>query len=181
VLQIASLYDAAQTTVYAGEEASEARFKRDPAVSQAFDLHFAAHNLVDEEEPTRTGLLLSPGRSGEEDGFLTLDEIFNRPLAADLVVLSACSTALGKRFRGEGLVGLTWAFLYAGASSLVVSLWDVEDDATAALMVDFYRAYHRGESKSQALQGAKLKMLGRSRAQAHPSRWAPFILVGRWR
>jgi CHAT domain-containing protein/tetratricopeptide (TPR) repeat protein len=113
-----------------------------------------------------------------EDGLLQVYEIFNLKLNADLVVLSACETGLGKEVKGEGLIGLTRAFLYAGTPSVVVSLWKVLDTSTADLMVRFYRQLKDGGlSKTEALQRAQLEMIRRG-VFAHPHYWAPFILVG---
>ena len=110
-------------------------------------------------------------------------------LNADLVVLSACETGLGRLQEGEGIVGLTRAFLYAGASTVVVSLWKVEDQSTGLLMERFHRRLKQGESKAEALRQAKLdilqatinlKALGIPQSLAPPFYWAPFILVGDW-
>jgi CHAT domain-containing protein len=112
-----------------------------------------------------------------EDGLLQVYEIFNLKLDADLVVLSACRTGLGQEVKGEGLVGLTRAFMYAGAPSLVVSLWEVADQSTAELMVKFYQQLDRAGEKAEALRRAKLDLIQTGR-YAHPYYWAPFILVG---
>lgn len=179
VERIATLFEPSEVKLFVREEASEANFKDDPRVRHAHRLHLAAHGVVDEEQPANSGLILNLWGNPQEDGLLQLDEIFNLHLAADLVVLSACSTAAGKQLAGEGLVGLSRAFLYAGAPSLVVSLWRVEDDPTAVLMVAFYRSLLGGASKSGALQRAKLDMLSPQSPYNHPSYWAPFILMGR--
>ena len=100
-------------------------------------------------------------------------------LNADLVVLSACETGLGQVAKGEGIIGLTRGFLYAGASNLLVSLWQVSDVTTADLMVDFYDKMLGGMSKPEALREAKLQMIRRHPEYAKPYYWAPFILVGR--
>jgi CHAT domain-containing protein len=113
-----------------------------------------------------------------EDGLLQVYEIFNLKLNADLVVLSACETGLGKEVKGEGLIGLTRAFLYAGTPSVVVSLWQVQDRSTAELMVRFYRHLKNGQpSKAEALRQAQLELI-RHGTFAHPYYWAPFVLVG---
>ena len=104
-------------------------------------------------------------------------EVFNLKLNADLAVLSACETGLGKDVRGEGLVGLTHSFLYAGTPSVMVSLWNVQDRSTADLMVKFYQQLNRAQDKSAALQQAKLRLIQQSQ-YAHPYYWAPFILIG---
>lgn len=115
--------------------------------------------------------------SQSEDGLLQVYEVFNLKLNADLVVLSACETGLGKEVKGEGLVGLTHAFFYAGTPSVMVSLWKVQDRSTADLMVNFYMQLDRSQNKSEALRQAKLKLIQNNR-YAHPYYWAPFVLSG---
>ncbi len=95
-------------------------------------LHFATHGLIDEEKPDLSSLVLTSRKDSGEDGFLQAKEIFRLKLNADLIVLSACQTGLGKLIRGEGMVGLTRAFMYAGTPSVVVSLWSVSDMSTAS-------------------------------------------------
>jgi CHAT domain-containing protein len=118
-------------------------------------------------------------RAGQqtEDGLLQIYEIFNLKLNADLVVLSACETGLGKQVKGEGLVGLTHAFFYAGTPSIIVSLWKVQDRSTADLMVNFYQQLDRDNDKAEALRLAKLQLIQQNR-YAHPYYWAPFVLTG---
>jgi CHAT domain-containing protein len=154
----------------AGGDATEAAVKRE---SGAFPiLHFATHGLVAPDHPLASSLMFAAG-SGE-DGYLRVDEIFNLDLAADLVVLSGCSTGLGK-LTGDGIVGLTRAFLYAGTPTVVVSQWNVSDRATSQLMVRFYAELGRGRSKAQALRAAALVV---RRQFAHPAYWAAFEVVG---
>jgi CHAT domain-containing protein/Tfp pilus assembly protein PilF len=143
-------------------------------------LHFATHGLIDDRVPALSGLLLAPSKDPEgDDGFLRLNEIFNLNLNADLVTLSACETALGKEVRGEGMVGLTRAFFYAGARSIVASLWMVSDQSTSKLMEDFYLNLVQGKTRRDALRLAKLKLLQSDEAfYNHPFFWAPFVLMG---
>ena len=136
-------------------------------------IHFATHGFVDEARPYLSGLVLTRTRNSEVDGILRMHEIFNLRMRADIVVLSACNTGLGKQVSGEGLVGLTRAFLYAGANSLVVSLWQVADRSTADLMLDFYNFLKEGKDKVEALQRAKLRMIGSGGKTSHPFYWAP--------
>jgi CHAT domain-containing protein len=121
-------------------------------------------------------------RNGKpQDGFLELEDIYNLDLPADLIVLSACETGLGKLINGEGMIGLTRGFMYAGASSVLSSLWDVRDFATARLMAHFYRAMEQeGMKPSQALRQAQLSML-KERRWAAPYYWAGFTLQGEWK
>ena len=126
-------------------------------------LHFATHGLLDERFPLNSGLALTipdEMKEGRENGILQAWEIFERVrIDADLVVLSACETGLGKEMGGEGLVGLTRAFQYAGARSVVASLWSVADETTAALMKQFYGYLKAGKSKDVALREAQLNLI----------------------
>jgi CHAT domain-containing protein len=198
VQQIARLYPAADVVLRVGQEAREERVKSGEA-EQARYVHFAAHGVLNENKPEYSGIVLTLGapsalatRAGEtaraeperagqreesaEDGLLQVYEVFNLRLNAEVAVLSACETGLGKEVRGEGMVGLTRAFLYAGAEAVVVSLWKVMDPATAELMVRFYRHLRAGMKKAEALRQARLEMLDQ---YAHPYYWAAFVLVGK--
>jgi len=146
-------------------------------------VHFATHGYVDSARPTLSSVVLSTvARDGKpRDGFLRSHEIYNLELLADVVVLSACETGLGREVQGEGLVGLTRGFMYAGAPRVVVSLWSVSDRATAALMSNFYREMiHNGRTPAAALRAAQRAMLKDPR-WAHPYYWAAFVLEGEWR
>ncbi|HXO42128.1 MAG TPA: CHAT domain-containing tetratricopeptide repeat protein, partial [Thermoanaerobaculia bacterium] len=146
-------------------------------------VHFATHGVIDAETPRLSGLVLSlVDESGKpEEGFLSLADIYNLDLAADLVVLSGCETALGREISGEGLVGLVRGFLYAGSRRAVASLWRVQDRATAELMVRFYRAMLReGKPPAAALREAQLAIRQESRWR-QPCFWAAFVAEGDWR
>lgn len=146
-------------------------------------IHFATHGLVDSEHPELSGLVLSMvDKHGKpQDGFLQLQDIYNLKLPANLVVLSACETALGKDIKGEGMIGLTRGFMYAGASRVVASLWKVSDVATATLMADFYRAMEKdGMPASAALRAAQINMWKQKRWN-DPYFWAAFQIQGEWR
>jgi CHAT domain-containing protein len=146
-------------------------------------VHFATHGLLNSEHPELSGLVLSlVDENGKtQDGFLRMDEIFNLRLPADLVVLSACQTALGKEIKGEGLVGLTRAFMYAGAERVVASLWQVDDQATAQLMLYFYRGMlKKGLRPAAALRAAQIEMSKISRWSS-PYYWAGFVIQGKWK
>ena len=207
VERIAKLYPREQVGVFLGEQASEENVKAADRASQYRFVHFAVHGLLNESKPQYSGLVLSLPRSQSEktaaqeaisiptttltngvnvtdngsrveDGLLQVYEIFNLKLNADLVVLSACETGLGKDVKGEGLVGLTQAFLYAGTPSLAVSLWKVQDKSTAELMVRFYRHLNDPTlSKAEALRQAQLEMI-RKGDFSHPYYWAGFVLLG---
>ncbi|HSE23453.1 MAG TPA: CHAT domain-containing protein, partial [Pyrinomonadaceae bacterium] len=144
-------------------------------------IHVATHGLLDADRPQFTGVVLSLVGNKSHDGFLRTDEIFNLRLGSPLVMLSACETGLGKEKRGEGVLGLTRAFMYAGAPTVGVTLWSVADKSTATLMTDFYRRlFSAGEvSTSAALRDAQLAMISDKKYSA-PFFWAPFVLVGDW-
>ena len=150
-------------------------------------VHIATHGLLNAERPQFTGLVLSLVGNKSEDGFLRTDEVFNLRLGSPLVMLSACETGLGKEKRGEGVMGLTRAFMYAGAPTVGVSLWSVADKSTAELMTDFYKrllgssaAEPASISPSAAMRDAQLAMIAGKKYSA-PFYWAPFVLVGDWR
>jgi CHAT domain-containing protein len=147
-------------------------------------VHFATHGLLNSTNPELSGLVLSLVNSqGQmQEGFLRLNEIYNMRLQAELVVLSACQSALGKEVRGEGLIGLTRGFMYAGAARVVASLWKVEDRATAELMRRFYEGILGKERlrAAAALRAAQLSMWKEKRWQ-EPFYWAAFTLQGEWR
>jgi CHAT domain-containing protein/tetratricopeptide (TPR) repeat protein len=146
-------------------------------------VHFATHGLINNQHPDLSGIVLSlvdeQGRT--QNGFLRLYDIYNLKLNADLVVLSACQTALGKEIKGEGLVGLTRGFMYAGAPRVVASLWRIDDRATAEIMKRFYTSMLKdGLRPAAALRAAQISMLSDKRWQS-PHFWAPFTLQGEWR
>ena len=156
------------------------KFLKSGELEQYKVLHFATHGFVNSERPELSGLLLAQDSTGGEDGVLYSGEIYNLKLNADLVVLSACETGLGKIQKGEGIIGLTRALLYAGAKNIIVSLWQVADESTSDLMVDFYKNSLISKeqlSYSEALRNAKLKMISEGE-YAHPLFWSPFILIG---
>jgi CHAT domain-containing protein len=194
VRAIAELYRGNADT-YVGEAATEERAKG--VAKQAKYLHIASHGVLDERFPLNSGLALTipqEMKEGQDNGILQAWEIFERMrIDADLVVLSACETGLGKEMGGEGLVGLTRAFQYAGARSVLASLWSVADETTAALMTRFYSYLKAGRSKDAALRQAQLDLIsgsisvqdpqGRARKfdASHPFYWAAFQLNGDWR
>jgi CHAT domain-containing protein/tetratricopeptide (TPR) repeat protein len=147
-------------------------------------VHFATHGLIYGAHPQLYGIVLSlvDKQGNSQDGFLRLNEIYNLKLAADLVVLSACQTALGKDIKGEGLVGIARGFMYSGASRVVASLWKVDDRASAELMKYFYEGLF-GQPRLQpaaALRAAQVKMWKQMRWR-NPYFWAAFTLQGEWK
>jgi CHAT domain-containing protein len=157
---------------------------RETAMSQRVGeykiLHFATHGFLNSEHPELSGLVLTMvDHDGRRiNGFMPLHDIYNLNLSADLVVLSACDTALGKDIKGEGLVGITGGFMSAGSKSVVASLWKVDDRATAALMAEFYKAMLQdGMPPVAALRSAK-QTIRQKKAWGAPYFWAGFVLQG---
>jgi CHAT domain-containing protein len=146
-------------------------------------LHFATHAVADTRNPELSGLMLSQvdAKGRPLEGFLGLSDIYELDLAANLVVLSGCSTALGKEVRGEGLMGLTRGFQYAGVPRVVASLWRVQDRATAELMTHFYKAMWRGGLPPAAALREAQKSLRQDPRYRAPYYWAGFVLQGDWR
>jgi CHAT domain-containing protein len=143
-------------------------------------VHFATHAVVNYEHPELSGIVLSlVDRKGQpQDGYLRLHDIYNLNLPADLVVLSACQTGVGKEIKGEGLIALTRGFMYAGAQRVVASLWKVDDVATSNLMAEFYKQmFVSGLRPAAALRAAQITL-----AKKHsPADWAGFVLQGEWK
>jgi CHAT domain-containing protein/Tfp pilus assembly protein PilF len=181
---IAQLFAKEDRELFFREAATEENVKVPERLSSYRLVHFSTHGYVNEARPRFSGLVLSlrsnlaaeknipPG----DDGLLAAYEIFNLKLKADLVVLSACETGLGKEVKGEGLMSLTRAFMYAGTPSVVVSLWNVNDQSAADLMVRFYRHLQAGKTRREALRQAQLETI---RDNGFPFFWAPFVLVGK--
>jgi CHAT domain-containing protein len=154
-----------------------------PELARYAIVHFATHGLINNQHPGLSGVVLSlvDERGNPQNGFLRLYDIYNLKLQADLVVLSACQTALGKEIKGEGLVGLTRGFMYAGTPRVVSSLWQIDDRASAAFMGRFYEAMLRqGLRPAAALRAAQLSMSKDKRWRA-PHYWAAFTLQGEWK
>lgn len=173
---IAKLF-AQKNELYLGEGATESRAK---SAKEARYLHFAAHGLLDPNQPLNSSIILVRDKDGKNDnnGLLQAWEIIEQVRwNCDLVVLSACESALGTELEGEGLIGLTRAVQFAGARSVVASLWSADDRRTSDLMLSFYKFIKAGQGKDQALRSAQLAALG-SADTAHPYYWAGVILNG---
>jgi CHAT domain-containing protein/Tfp pilus assembly protein PilF len=166
-----------RSRTYLGREATEGRLKSADLERYRY-VHLATHGIVDEEHPGRSKLLLAAQPGSAEDGVLYLGESYGLHLNADLVVLGACDTARGRLARGEGIIGFTRGFLFAGAESLLVSLWPVSDAASSDLVIDFYRELLGGRPKAQALRQAKLRTMARNPEYAKPYYWSSLVLVG---
>ena len=178
VLGISRLFPVTQRQIYLGSSATENALKKEN-LNQYRYIHFATHGFLDETAPNRSGILFSRDPASKQIGVLQAGEVMRLRLNADMVTLSACSTGLGQMVNGEGILGLTRAFFYAGARNLTVSLWNVNDSATSALMKTFYTRLNHGASKSEALRQAKLEILkGPNLAWRNPYFWGAFVLVG---
>jgi len=178
---IATLYP--QGHAYLGRDATEEKAKSLGPESRL--IHFACHGLLDERFPLNSALALTLPEhptAGQDNGLLQAWEIFESVrLDADLVTLSACDTALGREMGGEGLVGLTRAFQYAGSRSVLASLWGVADYSTAAFMKSFYGYLRGGKTKDEALRAAQIDQIRKKSGSSHPFFWAAFQLTGDWR
>jgi len=178
-MSIAALTTSADLAI--GFEASRAR-ALDPAVSDHRIVHFATHAILDNDRPELSGIALSlfDERGNPRDGFVRLHDIYNMTVGVDLVVLSGCSSAVGKAVAGEGLISLVRGFMYAGTRRVLATLWNVDDETTSELMTRFYRAmWKEGLPPSAALRAAQLDLMNHKRWQA-PFYWGSFVLSGDW-
>jgi CHAT domain-containing protein len=151
-------------------------------LSQYRIIHFATHGVMDLQHPELSGIVLSmiDEKGQPVNGYLRLNEIYNLNLPAELVVLSACQTGVGKQVKGEGLIALTRGFMYAGAKSVVASLWKVDDSATSALMAEFYRQMFTNQLKPAAALRAAQREIAKQKRWQSPYFWAGFFLQGDW-
>ncbi|MDB4915065.1 MAG: Tetratricopeptide 2 repeat protein, partial [Gemmatimonadetes bacterium] len=172
---IAAIYGPGRSRVYTGTAARASIFRSEAPKYRI--LHIGTHAILDDHAPMNSALVFMGDSPDFDDGILDAREISSMTLNADLAVLAACDTALGRVDEGEGMLGLSWSFMIAGATTTVVSQWSVDSRATSILMLEFYRRLERGESIAEALRHAALSV--RSRPQyAHPFYWAPFISSG---
>jgi CHAT domain-containing protein len=154
-----------------------------PLLAEYRIVHFATHAFLDSKNPELSGLVFSlvDKRGQPQDGFLGLEQIYNLNLPVDLVVLSACDTALGREIRGEGLVGLARGFMYSGASRVMASLWSVDDEVTSELMARFYKSLEQDKmSPAAALRAAQIAVAKEHRWNS-PYYWAGFQIQGEWK
>jgi CHAT domain-containing protein len=181
VLQIRQLFTdkSFQTKSFIGSGATETEIKS-AELSQYKYLHFATHGVVNETYPELSEIFLNCDKPKKEDGNVYSGEIFNLKIKADLVTLSACQTGLGKVTKGEGIIGLSRALLYAGAKNIVVSLWAVSDESTSKLMLNFYSNILNTSTTgyNTALREAKLSLM-ENKTYSNPYYWAPFVLIGK--
>jgi len=171
-----ALQDPKQTVLLLGTKATESAFKSEPLADFKI-IHFAVHGISTPNFPERDALVLGRAPHSVDDGLLQVREIARLRLDADLVTLSACNTGTGKLEGEEGILGLTQAFLFAGARTVASSLWPVDDASTEALMKRFYIHLAQGEDEATALRSAKLDYLKQDPGQP-PIYWAPFVVVG---
>ncbi len=171
----------AKSVIYSS--ASE-EYIKSPELKDYKFIHIATHGFVNSEKPELSGIVLSENTAGNNDGVLFTGEIYNLSINSDLVVLSACETGLGKVSKGEGIIGLSRALLYAGTNNIIVSLWKVADISTSELMINFYTNLLADEKAknniflySHSLRNAKMKMI-ESKQFGHPFFWSPFVLIG---
>lgn len=179
VKDLGDIYGVKRSRILIGTEAREETIKAEAGRYPI--LHFATHGLLDDENPLYSRLLLASS-NGDDDGFLEAREIMKLDLHADLAVLSACQTARGTIGPGEGLIGMSWAFFIAGASTTVVSQWKVDSASTSRLMVDFHRSLQGADkpgpvTKAEALRRAALKLMSVPKYR-HPFYWSGFVVVG---
>jgi len=175
--EIAGLFG--KSAIYTKSKATEGLIKRDYATLGRPDvIHLACHGIFNEKAPQLSHLALTPDQNN--DGNLEMHELFDLDWrGVSLVTMSACSSGKGKLGAGDDLVGLTRGFMFAGAPSILCSLWDVDDEATRALMVSFYKNYLNGMSKPQALRKAQISMMN-NKKWSHPYYWSAFVLFGDW-
>jgi CHAT domain-containing protein len=167
------------TKIYSGDDATEQNFRN--AIGSYDILHLAMHAYINDSLPGFSQLVFTPTPTENtlRDGLLTTTDIYNLKLKAHLTVLSACNTGSGQLKKGEGIMSLARGFFYAGCPSIIMSLWEVEDESGTQIMGTFYKNIKRGKTKSEALRAAKLKYLaGTNSRRAHPHYWLGYITIG---
>jgi CHAT domain-containing protein len=174
--KIAGLFKNKAVNVFKRENATEEQLKQLDLLPYKI-LHFATHCIIDDKKPARSHIVFSVGSDSTEDEILQMREIFSLRLNSDLVTLSACQTGLGQLIKGEGIVGLSRSFFHAGASSAIISLWAVHDQATSQFMERCYSHLRGSKSVMDALQKTKLEMIDSS-VLSHPYYWAGFVVTG---
>jgi len=168
------IFNPQRTEILLGSDATFDRLSATRLSDYGF-IHFATHAFVNESRPEYSGIMLYPETG--HSGVAYVEDIYNLELNADLVVLAACETGLGALYRGEGLIGFTQAFIYAGASNIAVSMWRVDDQPTAYMMIEFYKQILEGKGYGQALRNAKLSLIDNPYFAA-PANWGAFVLIG---
>jgi CHAT domain-containing protein len=176
VRKISAFIDEDKKDIRVRDRASEQELKKLPLQKYKI-IHFAAHGVIDDQNPARSAIVLSTANDDREDGFVQMREIYNLHLNADLVSLSACQTGQGQYVQGEGIEGLNRAFFFAGASAVMTSLWSINDQASAQLMERFYFHLKNHSNLMDALRAAKIELI-RSGVLSHPYYWGAFLLTG---
>jgi len=166
-----------RVSLFSGGNATESNFKRLEFNEYSY-IHLATHGLADYANPERSAIVFSMGENIDEsnDGILRADEIRRLEMSGNTVFLSACNTGSGKVVLGEGILNLARQFLIAGCSGAIASYWQVDDNSSAQLVLDFYRGINAGNSSSEALVLAKRKSI--ESGFSHPYFWAPFVFIG---
>ena len=177
IKHITQFFPQEKLDIYLRKRAQETVIKNIPLEEYRI-VHFACHALLDRRFPFRSALVLSLNMQEGEDGFLHVREIYNLRFRADLIVLSACQTGMGRLEKGEGILGLPRIFFYTGARSILSTLWKIDDRTSSRFMDLFYRHLSKGLNKASALRQAKLHMLRSPRS--HPFFWAAFVINGEW-
>jgi CHAT domain-containing protein/Tfp pilus assembly protein PilF len=179
---ITSFADVEKNRIYLSDRATETALKRELRTETPRLLHLATHGLVDPADPSASSVAFTPDPESGEDGYLYTLEILSLPFDVGIVVLSACESARGRVQRGEGVVGLSRAFMAAGSRGVVASLWAVSDESTAVLMSAFYeRMLGKKKPAAEALKTARLALIEDADGDspyAHPFYWSPFIVIG---
>jgi len=175
--KISSLFKKRKRKIFRREEANKEQLINH-SLGDYKIIHFATHSIIDENIPARSSIVLSLDEDLTQDGFLQMREIYNLNLNSDLITLSSCQTGLGEFIKGEGIEGINRAFFYAGASSVLMSLWAVNDQASYQLMERFYFHLRSSDSIMSALRKAKLELID-SNSLSHPYYWAGFIVSGK--
>jgi CHAT domain-containing protein len=174
--QISDIFDSSKILLF--DDATEYTFKN--IASEAKILHLATHTILNDSFPLHSRLVLKPDKWDIDDGFLNTYEIYNLDMNSDLVVLSACNTAIGKLIESEGMMSLARGFKYAGSNSLIVSLWALDDKSTTELMLEFYKHLAKKKKISEALRQSKLEYINRTESiKAAPFFWGAMIALGK--
>ncbi len=175
--EVENIQDYYPCEILEGDQATESRFKK--LASDFNILHFSMHTIVNNEEPLASKLVFSLGKDSIDDGFLNTYEIYNLTLNADLAVLSSCETGGGKLSKGEGVLSLARGFIYSGVSSIVMTLWEIDDISSANIISGFYERLKEGEKVDKALRNSKLNYLHKAdQLHAHPYFWSAYVQIG---
>ncbi|MEM8891429.1 MAG: CHAT domain-containing protein [Bacteroidota bacterium] len=175
--EVKGISDFYSAEILSGKQANEANFYK--MADEYPIIHISSHAMVPEKKQRDAFIALSQSEDGAYDDSLMIEELYSQRLKAEMVVLSACETGLGELAEGEGVLSLGRAFTYAGARSLIMSLWEVNDESTAEIMTDFYKYLAEGDAKSTALRKAKLAYIEKSdQLESQPYFWAAFLASG---